>query len=274
VTIAPSVIPRVKRVTDAFRMTRFARDGYRAARYRLNRRTRAANASMRGSPDGLPLPPLSLVYRVSGHYDLRAFFESGRAHAADIRRVVETVRPITSHRTILDFGCGCGRILRHWAGLNACQVSGTDHDEALIAWCRRSLPFASVARNELAAPLRYDAGAFDLVYAVSVFTHLSEDAQGFWMGELSRILRSGGLLLFTIHGAGYAGKLTPAERARFDAGDLVVQGRRYSGRNACAAYHPASYVQERLLPAELELLRQDGTSLADSGQEIVLARRR
>jgi SAM-dependent methyltransferase len=54
--------------------------------------------------------------------------------------------------------------------------------------------------NSAAPPLPYSGGYFDVVYCLSVFTHLSESMQDLWIGELRRILKPGGVLVLTVHG--------------------------------------------------------------------------
>ncbi len=61
-----------------------------------------------------------------------------------------------------------------------------------------SPPF-HVFRNEEAPPLPLDGDSFDLIWAISVFTHLS-DQWAAWLLELHRILREDGVLFATIHG--------------------------------------------------------------------------
>ena len=197
--------------------------------------------------DGLPVPPPRLIVRVAGTPDVSWFLESGRAAASAIRGALERAgRPIEELDSILDFGCGCGRVTRRWAGLDGVHVHGSDRNAAAIAWCRANLGFARFETNELAPPLPHGSGTFDLVYALSVFTHLTERLGLAWAEELARVLRPGGYLLLTTHGARYREKLTPRERARFDAGSLVVRRPESVGSNLCAAFHPRAYVQETL----------------------------
>ena len=147
---------------------------------------------------------------------------------------------------MLDFGCGCGRVLRYWQGLPQTEIHGAEPSEPLAEWCRRNLPFARIVRTRALPPLPYESAGFDLVYAVSVFTHLTEQEQLLWTAELARILRPGGLLLLTLHGDRYVGKLSAAERRTYEEGRLVVRHASAAGTNLCAAYHPAVFVRERL----------------------------
>ena len=48
-------------------------------------------------------------------------------------------------------------------------------------------------------------------------------------------------------GASVADRLGPAERSRFEAGEMVVQRPRLAGRNLCSVYHPRAYVEGTLL---------------------------
>lgn len=213
------------------------------------RRRRAVDAD-----DGLPLPPPALIVRVAGTPDAAWFLESGRLAAEAIRDALERDRaPIDTLDAILDFGCGSGRVTRRWAHLHGVRVFASDRDERAIEWCRRNLPFADFETNGLAPPLAFDDEAFDLIYGLSVLTHLPEELQLLWLRELHRVLRPGGRLLVTTHGAHYLPRLQAAERARFESGELVVRWEEAAGSNLCAAYHPRSYVERVLLPPGFEL---------------------
>lgn len=241
-TDPPKALKRILRALGVLGAARAARDFARVLRaWPRNARVRSAGAS-----DDLPLPPTRLILLVSGEADVAWFLEGGRRAAESIRAALERsgVR-LAGLRSILDFGCGCGRVTRHWSAL-AAAVHGTDLNPRLVDWCRRRLTFGRFQVNGLHPPLAYDGEKFDLVYALSVFTHLPEPLQLPWMAELQRVLRPGGHLLLTTHGNSYRDDLTAEEQRRFDGGDLVVKGAEEPGANVCGAYHPARYVRERL----------------------------
>ena len=220
----------------------------------------AAKSRLHGAPesaDGLPLPPARLRAQVGPlHADPAFFLESGRQQAELIERVLaENGASVDEVGELLDFGCGCGRVLRHWARLQDTRVRGCDIDERMVAWCRENLPFAEVAVNSSSPPLPYDGDIFGLVYAFSVFTHLTEESQHAWMAECRRVLRPGGFLLISTLGEHFASldRLAPSELEAFRSGQLVVLYEGASGRSLCSAYHPAEYVHTRLA-AEYELV--------------------
>lgn len=246
--IAKVVAHRMGISAIAYRLYGFFRD-LRPAMISRNLRVRKA-----GAPDGFPIPPPHLLFLVSGGRDVDWFLSSGRAGWEALRETLhDQGYEIAQFNSVLDFGCGCGRVLRHWHGVLGPQVFGCDYNPKLTRWATSALPFTSVSTNSPEPPLQYADESFDLVYALSVFTHLTEPVQRSWMKELHRILAPGGLLYVTLHGSSYADSLTPEERERFTSGDLVVRDEDFAGTNICAAYHPRSYVETELGP-EFQLL--------------------
>ncbi len=196
-----------------------------------------------GVPDGLPIPPAHLRILVAASPDIAWFLEGGRRGAQSVREILERNGiPLPSAGPILDFGCGCGRVLRNLIGSGA-AIHGSDLNPKLIDWCRLHLKGASFGTNGLRPPLALKAGQFGLVYSLSVFTHLPEALQAPWLEELARVLRPGGHLVFSTHGARYLDQLAPDERAQFESGRLVVRHDDRPGSNACGAYHPEAYVR-------------------------------
>jgi len=170
------------------------------------------------------LPPEELLYRVGLSRDKDEFLRIGKRCAEDIAAALEkNGRPIDTFRSILDFGCGCGRTIRWFDDLDrfsrapattarsvwsllsrawrgSAKLCGCDIDGEAIAWCSEHLGFARFARNAHEPPSPFPDAAFDLIYSVSVFSHLREDYDALWGAELARIARPGGIVLLTLHG--------------------------------------------------------------------------
>lgn len=213
----------------------------------LNMRARLSEHQRAGvCNDGLPLPPPHLRTLVAGAPDAAPFIENGRKAEAAIRDAVGAAdRSFGELHRMLDFGCGCGRTLRRWVALEA-NVHGTDVNPTLIEWCRENLPFATFSINGPLPPLALPTTSFDLIYAVSVFTHLTEDVQRRWMSEFARLLAPDGVLIITTHGSSHASRLPREQREAFERGELVVAFPEVGGSNICAAYHPPSWVRGQL----------------------------
>jgi SAM-dependent methyltransferase len=229
-----------------------------------------------GADDG-NLPPARLRSLVGGTADAAWFDSVGRSSAAALRaaaseRGFDLDDPSVA---VLDFGCGCGRTSRHWQR----PVHGTDIRPELVDWCQEHLP-GVYSVNEPEPPTQYPDSSFDVVYAVSVFTHLTVDRQEQWLAEFARIIRPGGLLLLTTHGDRSAAEneaLGDEEVRDYENGQIVVCYPRQEGSNICVAYHPAGslarltddFAVERLAEAlgghDIHALVRRATG-ADAGQ--------
>jgi SAM-dependent methyltransferase len=206
-------------------------------------RVRGVGGANDAPAGAIPLPPRRLVVKVAGTADMAWFIRGGELAAESIRAAAERAgRPVEGAEALLDFGCGCGRVMRHWSPLGSARV-GTDVNAEAVAWCNANLPFARFATNELAPPLPFEDESFDLAYALSVFTHLTEPLQRAWLAELHRVLRPGALLLVSTHGDASRDRLDPVERGRYDSGEVVVRWEQVVGTNLCASYHPSGALE-------------------------------
>ena len=199
-------------------------------------------------PDGHPMPPPRLIFDVIACRWGKVFYDSGRKVLDDMERALRRQgMSLRWFEQVLDFGCGCGRLIRHVQRRTEAELHGCDYNRDLVAWCREYLAFADFSVNGLEPPMPYDDASFDFLYARSIFTHLPEDLLAAWMRDMRRVLQPGGILYLTMHGQQYAGVLDPAQRARFRAGELVVRFAESAGANRCATYASPAYVQQNLL---------------------------
>jgi SAM-dependent methyltransferase len=153
-----------------------------------------------------PLPPSELVHRVGkiDDPDVAATYEAIGRHS---RERIERLLPSDwswDGKRVLDFGCGAGRTLRHFLDqAERAEFYGCDIDGASITWLTNHFsPPLHVFQNGETPLLPQPDGFFDLVYALSVFTHLTDHWAG-WLLELHRVLRPGGLLLATFLNEGH-----------------------------------------------------------------------
>ena len=117
---------------------------------------------------------------------------------------------------MLDFGCGWGRMLRFLArDVDPGDLYGCDPVEGILDVCRTTRVPANLARSEFVPERLPFDGPFDLAYAFSVFTHLSERAHERCLRALHAALRPGGVLVVTVR---------PLEYLRFDANMHVWLG--------------------------------------------------
>jgi SAM-dependent methyltransferase len=155
-----------------------------------------------------PVPSPALTSRVGWLYDgpdgSRLFDQLGRASRKEIIELLPDDWDFRGKR-VLDFGCGAGRILRHFlAEAEDAEFWGCDVDSPSIRWLEAHLvPPLHVFQNGERPPLPLADASFDLVWAASVFTHLGSSWSA-WMVELHRILAPDGLLLASFIGEGTA----------------------------------------------------------------------
>lgn len=201
------------------------------------------NRAFRRENPGVPLPPDYLLFE-SFKLDYRKYYEGGKETAQWLKATLEDYTD-WSGRQILDWGCGPGRVARHLPEILGpeCEVHGTDYNEASIAWCRRNLPAVHFHHNSLLPPTDFPDACFDVVFGISIFTHLSEPSHYEWLAELHRILKPAGIALLTTHGDAFRPILTGSEKQAFDRGRLVVRGGVREGHRVFTAFHPPSFMR-------------------------------
>lgn|SRR5215204_5592630 len=153
-----------------------------------------------------PYPPPDLLERVFG-VGVEGWSDPHKAYAviggqtkSALLRLLPEEWSFEGKR-VLDFGCGAGRTLRHFLSeARSAELWGTDIDHRSIEWLQRHLcPPLNAWQSSPAPPLGLEHGTFDLIWAISVFTHLTDQSLP-WLLELHRLLKPDGLLIATYVG--------------------------------------------------------------------------
>jgi ubiquinone/menaquinone biosynthesis C-methylase UbiE len=131
------------------------------------------------------------------------YLRSGLRDSMNMLSILQkTEFTVTNTSKVLDFGCAAGRMLRHvQIAYPATECWGVDIDTSRIGWCAHNLTppmhFLATTGNPV---LPFPNAYFDLVYAGSVFTHITDNVEA-WLAELVRISKPSGRLYITVHDA-------------------------------------------------------------------------
>jgi SAM-dependent methyltransferase len=121
--------------------------------------------------------------------------------------------PVDNYRSVLDFGCGCGRVARQLIQQRPSpeRYVGLDIHPGAIAWASENLtpaaPGFSFVHLDIHDPLVNPDGdkqsllpfpmpdrSVTLVDALSIFTHIVERDLPYYLGEVARVLSIDGLV--------------------------------------------------------------------------------
>jgi SAM-dependent methyltransferase len=221
------------------------------------------------------LPPSFLAYDAYGHTNWPVYYQSGIAHAKHICQIIDENLD-TKEVSICEWGCGPARIIRHIRPLldrSNTQLYGFDYNCRSITWCQENINDITFACNSVAPPLPCDTNSFDCLFNLSVFTHLSKKMHTEWIRELRRVVKPGGLIIFTTHGDFFKFNLLEDEQKEYEQGRLVVRGQIKEGKRCFVAYHPPKYIESELLKNGLEVISHlPGPALEDFPQDVWVIR--
>jgi SAM-dependent methyltransferase len=130
---------------------------------------------------------------------VKSYFESGNADALFIKQILDRLPSLPRPLSFLEFASGYGRVSRHMSRL-APEVSLTacDIHPAAVAFLR-SLNIPAVLSTRV--PEEFNPGqTFDVIFALSFFSHIPRATWGRWLKSLSQYLKPDGVLIFTTCG--------------------------------------------------------------------------
>lgn len=134
--------------------------------------------------------------------DSDKYLQWGKYDHDQLMSIINNILGSLHGASILDFGCSSGRVLRHFDDQRAndnWSLYGCDIQAQAIEWMRRNFPCQfNVITSSTIPHLPYEDNMFDVIYGISVFTHIKFQWDA-WLMELRRVLKHGGLLIQTIH---------------------------------------------------------------------------
>ena len=168
------------------------------------------------------LPDPDRMLRVVGATSTTQFLLGGFTDFNKFNRLLAAIGAgdlTDRRRRVLEWGVGCGRVARYFSAVAGIEFCGVDVDADNVDWCSRNLP-GRYMKVPLRPPTPLDSASFDLIYGISVLTHLHERDQRAWLAELDRLAAPGAIVLLSFHGTtagNYAGLPLPVLDAYLDA---------------------------------------------------------
>jgi SAM-dependent methyltransferase len=243
--VAPAGLTRFARRIVPTPVRRWLRRALREVPHRLRDFPKDALCAVAPRAFGGPMPPPGLRARV-GLGSRREFTLVGREGA---RQILEAVG--RRGGDWLDLGCGCGRIARHLIESGVPRsYAGVDVDGRQIAWANRNLAGRfTVMRPE--PPLFFPEASFDVVLAISIFTHYTQEEQFAWLAEIRRVLRPGGRLVSTTlspHFAPTFPGMTLDELAGLSERGFLAVDHGAATFNEKSTFHSRAYLEQEWKP--------------------------
>ena len=190
------------------------------------------------------LPPWGISYDAYAGLNPQEYLKLGIFHAKKIASFVEKYNK-KEKLVICDWGCGPMRVLRHLPDEfgNRHAFMGLDYNIKSIEWAKTSFTDIEFKLNNLHPPLPLNDESVDVIYCISVFTHLSEEVFKAYVKDIYRALKKGGILIATLHGDRNSVHLTKSELDQYHKGQFVVRDKVEEGKRIFASYHPQAFVR-------------------------------
>jgi SAM-dependent methyltransferase/peptidoglycan/xylan/chitin deacetylase (PgdA/CDA1 family) len=130
---------------------------------------------------------------------IREYLSDGWRTLSELMQILEAVdRPLLKTASMLEFAAGFGRFTRHLVKVLPGRVTCADVMPGSVAFLREQFGVGAIdsahAPDQVAFPAQYD-----LVFVLSMFTHLPTHMWTPWLKALCRAVKPGGLLVFSVH---------------------------------------------------------------------------
>ncbi len=143
---------------------------------------------------------LSHPEKKGDRWDRDEFFATGEAEIAAVLTRLDALGARPQFGTVLDFGCGVGRLCRALASRFE-RVLGVDVSQAMLTEaCAVNADLANIefVRNDNINLDIVPDQSVDLLYSNLVLQHMPRERQRAYIAEFSRVVRPGGVLVFQV----------------------------------------------------------------------------
>jgi len=135
---------------------------------------------------------------------IRDYLADGWRTLSEMMLVLERLgRPLVGMGSVLEFASGFGRFTRHLAAVLPGRVTCSDIMPGAMAFAREQFGVrtldSAMTPEQIEFPERYE-----LIFVLSLFTHLPVAVWGRWLKALAGALEPGGVLLLSVHNEAYA----------------------------------------------------------------------
>jgi len=175
------------------------------------------------------------------NYEL--FFKDGQIAAKEIITYYHLYSSTQNDKTyVLDWGCGVGRVIQYIPTiLKDAIFYGADINKERIEWNRSHIPSILFDVIEY-KHLPYPSSFFNLIYGISVFTHIHSTEQLFWIKELKRIMQLGAVAIISTHGNHYYNHLSTKEQQSISTNGSITNEYKKDGHYLMTTYNdPISF---------------------------------
>ena len=168
------------------------------------------------------LPPDSqITEKYNGRSVLKAFEDGVRLYSY-FRKEALLANCLSQNALMLDFGCGWGRFSQlARIDLKPENIFSADISaEALALSEKQGLRRQNLIKLDPGSKFPIESNKFDSIVVNSVFSHLSERSASFYIQELHRVLKEGGILLLTVRSASWMRYILKLVKMR-NAGEVI-----------------------------------------------------
>lgn len=146
----------------------------------------------------------------------REYLSDGWRSMVELMTILERVnRPLLQLNSVLEFAAGFGRFTRHLAKAIPGKLTCSDVQAESVDFLKSSFSVDGFYSSHEPDTLHFPA-QYDLVFALSMFTHVPLEMWGPWLRCLWRGVAPGGLLIVSIHSEDAAKKMGVVFSARGD----------------------------------------------------------